>query len=67
MISEIQTLYSRLDALRMTPADRELARARLEQAEAFAAGLHAAYARLAGLVRSRRPSARQDLLGPEAL
>ena len=66
MISEIQTLYSRLDSLPMTPAERELARARLAQAEAFSAWLHAAYTRLAGLVHGRRPRG-QDVWGSEAL
>ncbi len=51
MITEVETLYSRLDKLRMTPADRELAKARLAQAEAFAAGLHAVMERLRRLVR----------------
>ena len=66
MISEVESLYARLDKLRMTPADRELAKARLAQAEAFASGLHAAYMRLARLVHGRRPRG-QDVWGPEAL
>ena len=53
MITEIETLYTRLDKLPMTPADRELAKARLEQAEAFAEGLHALLAALGRLLPSR--------------
>ena len=66
MISEIETLYTRLEKLRMTPADRELAKARLEQAEAFAAAIHGAIVKLGQLLRGRgRPG--KDLWGSEAL
>jgi hypothetical protein len=37
MVNEIQTLYSRLDKLPLTPADRALGKARLEQGDAIAA------------------------------
>ena len=79
MITEIETLYSRLEKLPMTPADRVLARARLEQAEAFAAAVHAVFSGLSRLVRGRlihdsrhpdlHPKAkrRQDLWASDAL
>ena len=53
MTTEIETLYARLDKLPVTPAERALAKARLEQAEAFAAAVHAAFAGLGRLVRGR--------------
>ncbi|HEX5092266.1 MAG TPA: hypothetical protein VFV84_06200 [Burkholderiales bacterium] len=54
MITEIESLYSRLDRLPVTPAERALAKARLEQAEAFAAAVQGAVAKLSQLVRGRR-------------
>ena len=53
MITEIETLYTRLDKLRMTPAERELAKARLAQAEVFAEAVHAAVAALRRLIPHR--------------
>jgi hypothetical protein len=53
MITEIEALYARLDSIRMSPADRHLARVRLEQAEALADLLHKAVAALARLIRGR--------------
>jgi hypothetical protein len=50
MITELEALYKRLDEMRMTPADRELAKARLAQAEAFVAAFEGALARLARLI-----------------
>lgn len=60
MITELEVLYTRLDSVRMTPADRALARANLEQAEALAALLAGALALVRRLARSggaggRRP------------
>ncbi|MDH4096417.1 MAG: hypothetical protein OEV81_16710 [Betaproteobacteria bacterium] len=60
-ITELETFYLRLDAMRMTPADRELAKARLDQAEAFAAALHAALSWL------RRPGEGQHVFGHDPL
>jgi hypothetical protein len=51
MVTEIETLYTRLDKLPLTPADRHLAKARLAQAEALADLLHRAAASLARLIR----------------
>jgi hypothetical protein len=61
MISELEVLYARLDSARMTAADRALARAHLEQAEALAEFLAGALALLRRVVRmggtvARRPS-----------
>ena len=53
MITEVETLYTRIEMMRMTPAERELARARLEQAEAFAEAVHAAVTGLRKLVPHR--------------
>jgi hypothetical protein len=53
MMTEIETLYSRLEKLRMTPADRALAAAHLAQAEAFAATMHSALAALRRLIPAR--------------
>jgi len=60
MITELEVLYARLDNVRMTAADRALARANLEQAEALADLLAGALALVRRLVRSgdeggRRP------------
>jgi len=66
MISEVETLYSRLEKLRMTSADRELAKARLAQAEAFAAGLHAIVSQLSRRVRGASRGPRQPGLHPTA-
>jgi len=66
MISEVESLYTRLDKLRMTPADRELAKARLAQAEAFAALLHAALERLGRVVRGGDHGPRRPGLHPTA-
>lgn len=38
--TELDAFYDRLDKIRMTPADRALAKVRLAQAENFAASLH---------------------------
>jgi hypothetical protein len=51
MITEIETLYARLDKMRLTTADRHLAKARLAQAEALADLLHRALASVARLTR----------------
>lgn len=53
MLTELETLYTRLDKLRMTPAERELAKARLAQAEAFAAALAGAVSALGRLASHR--------------
>jgi hypothetical protein len=61
MTTEIEALFARLEKMRMTPADRELAKARLAQADAFAAAL------LASLSWLRRLKERQHVFGPEPL
>lgn len=38
--TELETFYDRLDKIRMTPADRALAKVRLAQAEKFAAAVY---------------------------
>ncbi len=48
MITELEVLYKRLDEMTMTPYDRELAKARLAQADALAGVLQRA---LSGLAR----------------
>jgi hypothetical protein len=53
MVTEIETLYTRLDEIHMTPADRHLAKARLAQAEALADLLHGAIAGLARVIGAR--------------
>jgi len=60
MITELEVLYARLDSARMTAADRALARANLEQADALAALLTGALALVRRLARmgaeeDRRP------------
>lgn len=58
MITELEALYKRLDEMHMTPADRELAKARLAQAEALARafeGALAKFARLIGAHSARAP------------
>jgi hypothetical protein len=57
MITEVETLYDRLDRMRMSPADRHLAKASLEQAEAFAEFLHRALHALTRLSRGRSAQA----------
>jgi hypothetical protein len=49
----INELYARLDEVRMTPADRQLAKASLAQADALATFILAAVAFLARLVTPR--------------
>lgn len=39
-ITELEVFYRRLDAMQMSPAERTMAKARLEQAENFAAAVH---------------------------
>lgn len=48
--TELETLYDRLDKIRMTPADRALAKVRLAQAEAFAEAVHGVVAALKRLL-----------------
>lgn len=58
MITELEVLYKRLDEMNMTPADRELAKARLAQADAIAGafqGALAGFARLIGAHSVRAP------------
>jgi len=67
MITEVETLYDRLDRTRMAPADRHLARARLAQAEAFADFLHKAVAAMARLMQGQSAQApRRPDLGARA-
>jgi len=57
MITELETLYRRLDEMRMSAADRELAKARLAQADALAQFVLAAVAALRRLTRVRSAQA----------
>ena len=60
MIIELDVLYKRLDEMGMTPSDRELAKARLAQADALADVLQralAGLARLFGAQGARAPRA----------
>jgi hypothetical protein len=61
MISEIETLYQRLDEMRMTPADRHMAKVQLARAEALADLLHQAATGLARLLRARSARASRSL------
>ena len=61
MISEIETLYQRLDEMRMTPADRHMAKVQLARAEALADLLHQATTGLARLLRARSARAPRSL------
>ena len=64
MITETETLYLRLETLRMTPAERVLARAHLEQAEAFAAAMHRAMTAVKKLLSARsRATASSGFVG----
>jgi len=51
--TELEAFYDRLDKIRMTPADRALAKVRMAQAEAFAAAVHGAMTALNKLLRRR--------------
>lgn len=61
MISELEALLKRLDEMRMTPAERNLAKARLMQAEAIANGLQAAMKALGRLIPGRSAPAPRNL------
>ena len=61
MITELETLYKRLDEMTMTPADRELAKAHLAQAEALAATFQRALAGLARLIGAHSARAPRTL------
>lgn len=61
MISELETLFKRLDEMRMSPAERNLAKARLMQAEAIAHGLQAALKALGRLIPGRSAPAPRSL------
>lgn len=52
-MNDLNMLYSRLDEIRMTPADRQLAKASLAQADALASLVLAAGAFIARLVTPR--------------
>jgi hypothetical protein len=64
MTTEIEALFAHLDKMRMTPAERDLAKARLAQADALAAALLAAVAAVKKLFPAHKG---QDLSAPEAL
>lgn len=67
MDTELAAIYARLDRIRMSEAERHLARARMEQAEAFAALLHRAVAAVARLMQGRSAQApRRPDLGARA-
>jgi hypothetical protein len=57
MITELEALYARLDRVRMTEADRHMAKAHLARAEAFANFLHGAVAGLTRIIRARSAQA----------
>ena len=61
MISEIETLYQRLDEMRMTTADRHMAKVQLARAEALTDLLHKAATGLALLLRARSARALRSL------
>lgn len=61
MITELDVLYQRLDQMNMTPADRELAKARLAQADALAAAFQGAVATLARLIGAQSDRAPRTL------
>ena len=61
MITELETLYKRLDEMSMTPADRALAKARLAQADALAATFQRALAGLARLIGAQSARAPRTL------
>lgn len=64
--TELETFYDRLDKIRMTPADRALAKVRLAQAESFARLLHDLATALKKFIPARARKG-QDMWGPEAL
>jgi hypothetical protein len=61
MVTELEALYTRLDKIRMTEADRHMARASLEQAEALADALMGAIALLRRVTRGRSARAPRSL------
>lgn len=66
-MTEFEAMYARLDRVRMSEADRHLARAHLEQAEALAEILHKGVSALARLIRARSaPAPRSRDLGVRA-
>jgi len=67
MDTELEAIYARLDRMRMSQADRHLARARLAQAEVFASLLHKAVATAARLMQGQSAQApRRPDLGARA-
>ena len=60
-MNDLNVLYSRLDEVRMTSADRQLAKASLAQAEALANFLQRLAAALARLRRGRSARAPRSL------
>jgi len=59
-ITELEVLYRRLDEVRMTAADRELAKARLAQADAVAGFFLAVAAGFRRLMRAGTAPARRN-------
>lgn len=57
MINELEALYAHLDRVRMTQADRHMAKVHLARAEALANFLHGAVAGLTRLIRARSAQA----------
>ena len=70
MTTELEALYARLDRVRMTEADRQMAKANLARAEALANFLQRLAAALARLMRGRIARAPRSLdlqaLGPNS-
>lgn len=67
MDTELEAIYARLDRMRMSEADRHLARARMAQAEAFAGFLHKAIAAASRLIQGQSAQApRRPDLGARA-
>lgn len=57
MTTELEALYARLDRVRMTEADRHMAKAHLARAEALANFLHSAVVGLTRIIRARSAQA----------
>lgn len=60
MITELETLYRRLDDMRMSAAERELAKARLAQGDAIARFFLAGASAVSRLMRAGSASARHS-------
>jgi hypothetical protein len=61
MTTELEALYAHLDRVRMTEADRHMAKVHLARAEALADFLHGAVAGLTRIIRARSARAPRSL------